>query len=295
MTLSIQGASVRRGKLETLKNVSFDIKAGERVALIGHNGAGKTTLMKACLGLLPLFSGSISVLGDKPGGTAAREATAYLPENVSFHPALSGIEVLSMLAALKGADDNIRDLLDIVGLHEAAERRVGTYSKGMRQRLGLAQVLLANPKLAILDEPTSGLDPISRSDFYRLVDGLAQKGCAVLISSHALTELEAKTDRITVLRHGELVVSDSLSALRAEAGLPIRFHIRTTVEAADEFATTLGGQRVNGQQIELSCLPEQKLAVLSQITSLGSKVLDVDIIPPHLDDLYRYFSAEEQQ
>jgi len=292
MTLSVERACVRRGRVEALSDVSLGVAAGERVALIGHNGAGKSTLMKAALGLLPLSAGVIAIAGHAPGSHAARAVTAYLPENVAFHPALTGREALTLFARLRGAARQVPALLEKVGLGRAADRRVATYSKGMRQRLGLAQALLARPRLAVLDEPTSGLDPVSRAEFYEHVDALAADDTAVLISSHALTELEARTERIAILRAGRLVADDTLSALRRRARLPIRLRVAAQPDRAGEVAAGLGGARVNGHAVELSCTPESKLEALGRIAGLGAAVEDVDIAPPSLDDLYRHFSGE---
>lgn len=293
MTLEVRNATVRRGRAETLSDVTLDVAAGERVALIGHNGAGKTTLMQAALGLLPLSGGTIRVAGHAPGSRAARAVTAYLPENVAFHPALTGREALRLFARLRGAAEETGELLERVGLAPAADRRIGTYSKGMRQRLGLAQALLARPRLAVLDEPTSGLDPVSRAEFYGHVDALADDGVSVLISSHALTELEARTDRIAILRSGRLVAHDTLAALRGRAGLPIRLKVAARADSAAEVAEALGAARVNGRSVELTCTQAGKLAALGRVAGLGAMVEDVEIAPPSLDDLYRHFSEGE--
>jgi len=294
MTLDIRSATVRRGRVETLRDVSLSLAPGERVALIGHNGAGKTTLMKAILGLLPLAEGAISIDGHRPGTPRARTVTAYLPENVAFHPALTGREALRLFARLRAAAEEPGSLLDRVGLAEAADRRIATYSKGMRQRLGLAQALLARPRLAVLDEPTSGLDPVSRAEFYGHVDALAADGAAVLISSHALTELEARTERIAILRHGRLVAADTLAELRRRAGLPIRLRVSARPDSADRVAGALGGVRVNGQAVDLACTPEGKLAALARVTDLGDAVADVEVTPPSLEDLYRHYSGKDR-
>lgn len=292
MILSVERATVRHGPVTALDGVSLGVEAGERVALIGHNGAGKTTLMKAALGLQPLATGRIAVDGAGPGSPAARAVAAYLPENVAFHGALTGREALRLYARLRGASREVPEFLDRVGLGAAADRRVATYSKGMRQRLGLAQALIARPRLAILDEPTSGLDPVSRAEFYGHVDALAAGGAAVLISSHALTELEARTERIAILREGRLVANESLAALRRRAGLPIRVRLFAPPETAACLAETLGGARVNGQAVELACDAEGKLALLARVTALGAAIEDIEIAPPSLEDLYRHFSRE---
>jgi Cu-processing system ATP-binding protein len=296
MSLNVDAVLKRRDGREVVAGVSLSVAPGERVALLGHNGAGKTTLIRMILGLTPRDGGEISVFGAAPGSAAARAITAYLPENVAFHHALTGREQLRLFARLRRAPmAEVDQLLDRVGLADAAGRRIGTYSKGMRQRLGLAQVLLGRPKLALLDEPTSGLDPISRHDFYEIVDELANAGAAVLLSSHALTELEARTDRIAILRAGHLVANDNLAALSAGAGLPIRLRIAAHGDGAAEVAARLDGQRVNGRMVELTCQQPEKLGHLARIAALGPMVDDVEIAPPRLEDIYRHYSREESK
>jgi len=291
-SLEIRNVIKRQGKRVTVHDVSLNVRAGERVALLGHNGAGKTTLIRMILGLTRIDGGSISVFGAQPGDAQARRTTAYLPESVAFHKSLTGREQLALFARLTGEPARVcAPLLERVGLAEAADRRIGTYSKGMRQRLGLAQVLLGQPKLALLDEPTSGLDPIARHEFYGIVDDMARQGTAVLVSSHALTELEARTDWIAILRDGELVAKDSLTDLRARAGLPIQMRIRASGNSADKVASVLNGTRVNGSHVEISCLTDQKMDRLNAITAMGAMIADVDVIPPSLEDIYRHYAT----
>nr|WP_246100705.1 ABC transporter ATP-binding protein [Palleronia caenipelagi] len=284
----------RRDRVPVLQDVSLAIPEGARVALLGHNGAGKSTLIKLILGLTPLDSGTISILGARQGSDAARQAVAHLPEAVAFQGALTGRETLRYFAGLAGEDPRqIGHLLDRVGLAEAADRRIATYSKGMRQRLGLAQVLLRRPRLALLDEPTSGLDPISRHDLYAIIDELAAGGTAVLIASHALTELEARTDRIAILSKGRLVADDTLSALSHQAGLPTRMRVRASgSDGADFIARSTGGARINGASVEITCPPGAKMATLRTLSGLGPQVSDIDVVPPGLEDLYRHYSGD---
>jgi len=292
--LQIDEASKDRGKLRVLDAVSLSVAPGERVALLGHNGAGKSTLIKAVLGLTPLNAGRIRVDGAKPGSGLARAATAFLPEAVSFHPALTGREQLTLFSRLAGAGADVPALLERVGLADALDRRIGTYSKGMRQRLGLAQVLLGRPRVALLDEPTSGLDPISRQDLYDIIDELAGQGTAVLIASHALTEVEARTDRIAIMRRGVLVADNTLAGLSARAGLPIRLRIRASADAG-AIAERTGGRRVNGASVEILCSPADKMDALRRVAAMGEAVADIDITPPRLEDLYRHFAQEVSQ
>ncbi|MHC8495016.1 ABC transporter ATP-binding protein [Thalassospira sp. SM2505] len=274
-----------------LNAVGFDVAAGERVALLGHNGAGKSTLMKIILGLIPADKGTIKVLGTEPGSNIAKTGTAYLPENAAFHPALSGYEQLCYYLRLRGENTNqAMPLLERVGLAQAAKRRIGTYSKGMRQRVGLAQALIGKPRLLILDEPTSGLDPVSRREFYVILDELAAQGTAILLSSHALTEVEARTDRIVILSSGVMVANDTLASLRRQASLPIRLQVSASVGKADEVASKLSGDRRNGVMVDLVCRSDEKLARLGDISALGSLIEDVDVIQPSLEDIYSHFS-----
>ncbi|TLP45930.1 ABC transporter ATP-binding protein [Cohaesibacter sp. CAU 1516] len=294
--LDIKNLFKRYHSLQAVSDVSLQIEAGERVALLGHNGAGKTTIIRMILGLTAISQGNISILGAEPGSRKARNVTGFLPESVAFHGSLTGREQLHHCARLKSAPLSQADaLLERVGLAHAADRKIRTYSKGMRQRVGLAQVVLGDPKLAILDEPTSGLDPISRHEFYDIVEELAQKGAAILLSSHALTELELRTDRISILSKGKLVANDSLSRLRMSADLPIRVTVTATPETVGDIHGKLGGHRVNGQLIEFYCQPQEKVQLLSSITALGSIVKDVDVTPASLEQLYRHYSGVSEE
>ncbi|GAB4540682.1 MAG: ABC transporter ATP-binding protein [Ruegeria sp.] len=292
--LTIETVCKDRGKTRVLSDISLTLEPGQRVALLGHNGAGKSTLIKSILGLTPIQAGLIRIGTSAPGSAQARRDTAYLPEAVSFHPALTGREQLTLFAKLSGTNADVPALLDRVGLGDAMDRRIGAYSKGMRQRLGLAQVLLGQPKLALLDEPTSGLDPISRQDLYAIIDELAAQGTAVLIASHALTEVEARTDRIAIMRKGRMVADDTLANLSALAGLPIRLRVRARANA-DALAAELGGNRINGASVELLCSPADKMQALRRIAGLGDAVADVEMTPPKLEDLYRHYAQEALQ
>jgi Cu-processing system ATP-binding protein len=207
-----------------LAGVNLTLAQGKCLALIGHNGAGKTTLMKLILGLIRPTAGRIEVLGVDPAAANKefRRQLGFLPENVAFHEELTGADTLAFYARLKGlSPTSCPQLLERVGLSSAAMRRVGTYSKGMRQRLGLAQALLGTPKLLLLDEPTTGLDPVLRQEFFQIIRELTVAGTTVVISSHILTELEARTDLVAIMREGQLVAHGDLDTLRREAGLPL--------------------------------------------------------------------------
>jgi len=297
--IKAQNVSMKFKSVDALTNVSIDVAPGEQVALLGHNGAGKTTLFRLILGFIKPTAGSISIAGFAPGSDGARRTVSYLPEQVAFPKMLTGREVVRFYAKLKGAAlEDVQSVLDKVELVEAADRRVDTYSKGMRQRLGLAQALVGKPDLLLLDEPTSGLDPLSRQHFYELIADVARQGGSVLLSSHGLSELEAKTDRVAILRKGKLVANGPLADLQHEANLPIRIRVRASANAVDKVHAEIGGGRINGASVELFCARGDKMRILSQISGLGAQVEDVDVAAPSLDEVYRYFSkigADEAQ
>jgi len=279
-----------------ISGVSLEIPSGRCVALIGHNGAGKTTLMKLILGLTKPTSGSIEVLGFDPasGGKAFRQQIGFLPENVAFHDEMTGTDTLAFYARLKGGGaKTVPQLLERVGLTNAAGRRVKTYSKGMRQRLGLAQALIGAPRLLLLDEPTTGLDPVLRQEFFNIIHELTAAGTTVLLSSHILTELEARTDLAAIMRDGRLVAFGDLDALRREAGLPVTVRVKGDAPGIagrlnGSFQKSIG---TDNASIEIDCPPEKKMALLRKLADFGDLCSDVDVRPPSLDDLYLHYSG----
>ncbi len=294
-TLSLQDVGRHFGRTVAVENVTLDLRPGERVALIGHNGAGKTTLMKLILGLISPTSGRLTVLGDQPGGDHARRHVAFLPESIAFHRSMTGREALALFARLKAVPrDEVAGLLAKVGLEAAADRRIHTYSKGMRQRLGLAQALLGRPRLLLLDEPTSGLDPDFRQTFYHMIDRLAAAGATILLSSHLLTELEARTDRIAIMRRGRLTAAGPLDRLRRDAALPVRIRVDVREVDRGRVAAALAGREINGQAVDLLVPADRKMAMLARIAGLGDVVRDVELVPPSLDDLYAHYSRLDE-
>lgn len=295
-TLTISHLTKAFAGVKALSDVSLHVAPGERVALLGHNGAGKSTLMKVILGLIAADSGEILVCGSAPGDKAARAKAAYLPENATFHSALTGLEQITYYMRLRGEDTKgAMALLDRVGLGHAARRRIGTYSKGMRQRVGLAQALIGHPSLLVLDEPTSGLDPVSRRDFYELLDRLAADGAAILLSSHALTEVEARTDRLLILSGGQMVAEGSLPDLRREAALPVSMHITALNGYDTDILAALPNAIRVGSVLHVTCSQDDKLATLTAVAAMHDKVADIDVIPPSLEDIYSHFSRRDGQ
>lgn len=291
--VELENVSQRYGSMTVLQHLTLSLAEGEVLGLFGHNGAGKTTCMKLILGLLNPSVGQLRVLGRDSTDPAVRRDLGYLPENVTFYPQLTGYETLRHFARLKGAPPSqVDELLEQVGLAAAAGRRVKTYSKGMRQRLGLAQALLGEPRLLLLDEPTVGLDPIATQDLYLLIDRLRQKGTSVILCSHVLPGVEAHISRAAILAQGQLQAIGSLADLRHEAGLPVR--IRAT-GLSDEGRWLQhwndGGHQahaVDGGIIEVAALEQEKLGLLRQMLGAGAAD-DIEIHQPSLEDLYRHY------
>ena len=286
------------GRVPAVDGVSFALPPGATVALVGHNGAGKTTLMKLMLGLIRPTSGSLTVLGRNPasGGARGRCAIGFLPENVSLAPSLTGRELLHFYAHLKRVSGDLDGLLARVGLAEAADRPVGTFSKGMRQRLGLAQALLGDPRLLLLDEPTTGLDPALRISFYDKVQMLREGGATVLLSSHSLGELEQRADRVLIMNRGRLIADGTLSELRRLADLPVRMRARINGGWPENALNGLppGTQAIRADNlIDVTCPDTAKMAVIRRLAGLGEAVQDVEIAAPSLDDLYAHFLRQE--
>jgi len=295
--LNLQGLCKSYGSHKVVDNVDLAVAAGESLAIIGHNGAGKTTLMKLILGLTRSSAGDIGLCSPSAGEkqpSATGESIGFLPEIVSFPGSMTGRQMLRFYARLKSETNRQCDeLLELVGLSAAAKQKISTYSKGMRQRLGLAQALLGQPGLLLLDEPTSGLDPFLRRHFYEIISVRQSAGAAVLISSHALTEIEAQTDRIAIMKQGRILVQGTLAQLRREASLPVRlvmkYHPGEGDSLLDSLQTTVPFERVGHDQLHFACKEEEKLQLMHELTSSHAGLVDVIVRPPRLDDLYTHF------
>jgi Cu-processing system ATP-binding protein len=299
VTVSVNDVEKNYGAVKALRNVSFDLGPGRLSALVGHNGAGKTTLIKLMLGLIHADRGAIRVLNEDPaaGEFSARRRLGYLPENVAFNAALTGRETLAFYARLKQIKPATAwPLLDRVGLTDAADRRVGTYSKGMRQRLGLAQALLGRPRVLLLDEPTTGLDPALRQTFYEILNELRDDGATVLISSHALNELEDRAEHVLIMNRGVLVAQGTLAELRSISQLPIRVSLDLAPGADDIPPAWMNGHSIATPhgRVVLVQNEAQKMELLRDAAG-DPRVTNIEIAAPTLDDLYAHFLRAQEK
>jgi ABC-2 type transport system ATP-binding protein len=235
------GLRKRYGKRTAVEDVSLEVGRGEVVGLLGPNGAGKTTVIKMLLGLVRPDAGEAMVLGRSAADPAARARVGYLPELFRYQPWLSAAEVLALHVRLSGIDvpaREQRDCLALVGLADRADDRVGGFSKGMQQRLGLAVALVAGPELVVLDEPTSALDPLGRADVRDIVLAVKARGVAVLLNSHLIGEVERVCDRVVILDRGRVAASGTLAELLGRR--EVRFHL-TGLSAEAEARLALTG------------------------------------------------------
>lgn len=289
-----EGLEKSYSRHRVIDGVSFTLPQGVCLALLGHNGAGKTTLMKMMLGVTRPTAGRLELFGRTPAtaGMAFRRQLGFLPENVAFYDEMTGLDTLIYFARLKGVNAaHCRERLAQVGLTEAASRRVKTYSKGMRQRLGLAQALLGRPGLLLLDEPTTGMDPMVRQEFFRIIQEVRTSGGTVILSSHILTELEAHTDLVAILCQGRLTAFGPLETLRHQVNAPVRLRLGV-IDDPRNLLSRLGDPthvRVDEHTVDIFCSAQDKMTLLRRITQL-EMVRDIEIYPPTLEVIYGHLS-----
>jgi ABC-2 type transport system ATP-binding protein len=212
------------GRTEALRGVALEVGEGELFGLLGPNGAGKSTLVKIACGLVRPTTGSARIAGAPAGSLEAHRALGYLAELFRFPEWQTADELLALhqrLAESPGGAAERAELLDLVGLAEAAQRPVGHMSKGMQQRLGIAQAMVGSPRLLLLDEPTSALDPSGRRTVRRLLEELRSRGVAVLLNSHLLSEVELVCDRVAIIARGEVVAAGTPAELSKPGGVEI--------------------------------------------------------------------------
>lgn len=259
--------------------LDLTVSAGEIVGLIGANGAGKTTTLKLLLGLLVPDSGQVELAGVPLNRGDWRQHVGYLPEQPAFYEYLSGREFLFFVGELFGLEKKVltarvSSLLERVGIAESANRRIRTYSKGMQQRLGIAQALLNEPKLLLFDEPMSGLDPIGRRFVRDLLLELRAQGCSILFSTHIIPDAEFACDRIALMRRGQLVAVGTVDEL---LGLPSGFEIAAVRPAlAGKFEERRFAVRVS---------PSELTRATEEILAQGAHLVSVSPIRASVEDL----------
>jgi ABC-2 type transport system ATP-binding protein len=254
---------------EALAGVHLRIDPGEVVGLLGPNGAGKSTLTKIACGLVRPSAGRVEVLGDRAGSPPARAALGYLAELFRFPGWCTASELLQLHQRLAGSGGGVgerRELLELVGLGDAADKRVEAMSKGMQQRLGIAQALVGSPRLLLLDEPTSALDPVGRRIVRQLLKEVRGRGISVLLNSHLLTEVEMVCDRVAIIARGRVVKAGTAAEL-AGAGA-------VEVELESGLRVFEGAERADAPRI------------VAELVAAGERIYRVEVSHSSLEDVY---------
>lgn len=306
VVLESHGLTKHYNGFVAVDNLNLTVRRGEVFGLLGPNGAGKTTTILMLLGLTEPTAGSVRVLGLDPARQplSVKTRVGYLPELLGFYNNLTAYENLIYTAKLNGlrrdeAHERIISALAQVGLEEVAEKRVGTFSRGMRQRLGVADVLIKKPQLIIMDEPTQGLDPEAARDFLGIIRRLKADGITVLLSSHLLHQVQAVCDRVGLFYRGRMVLEGTVEEL-ARRVLGGAYRIQVEAEGGSGIEDALrciqgvvNVTRPGSNLYELEAEHDLRPAAARAVVEAGGKLLSLKVEQPSLDDVYtRYFEKE---
>lgn len=291
------------GRFVAVKDVSYQIPRGEIFALLGHNGAGKSTLIKMILGLVKPSSGQIIIDGhicwEKPN--EIRMKLGYLPERMNFYDNLTAWETICFFAQLKGLPEaRCHEVLEQVGLKDAKYKRVGAFSKGMQQRLGLAQAIIHRPQLLILDEPTTGLDPMGILELKKMLRSWNEGGTTIFFSSHNLGDVQELAHRVAIMYRGEMVALGTLAELRTRLHLKVKMRLQLAHEYPYPWLMQLankglGPMDVGEDQLMITCELEEKGKVLEKILAAGVHISDLQIDEPGLEVIYQEVMKRMEQ
>ena len=296
------GFRMRRRRV--LSNVSFSALEGEIFGFVGPNGAGKTTTLKILMGLIRPTSGSASILGRNVAESEFRDQIGFLPENPYFYPFLTAREILDFYARLSGVEahrraERVDELLAMVHLTHAAEMRLKTFSKGMLQRVGVAQALIHDPSVVFLDEPMSGLDPIGRREIRELILALRATGKTVFMNTHILSDVELICDRVAIIVNGEIRRQGSTLELvgdgSASAQIVVSALSADAVDAIEAgFSVSLRG---SGDRVEIVAEAKDVEGILGVVLRSGGRVVEIKRLAPSLEDVFMeaVHAAEKDQ
>ena len=280
------------GEKVAVEDLTLNVERGEVFGFLGPNGAGKTTSVKMLLSLIQPTSGEGRLFGERLGTAAVRARVGFLPEHFRFHDWLTASEFLHLHAELyrmpaETAKRRIPELLDLVGLTPHSEKRLRAFSKGMLQRIGLAQAMLNNPELVILDEPTSGLDPVGRRLVRDIIRDMREKGTTVFLNSHLLSEVEITCDRVAFIKHGKVIHTSAIQTL-IEGELTVSIRARQLTPAIVQGLNSWSSNvRLDGEHLTLTLPGEADLPAINRyLVENGSDVYSLQPQKISLEDLF---------
>jgi ABC-2 type transport system ATP-binding protein len=300
--IEVQGLTKRYDEATVVNGISFSVTRGEIFGLLGPNGAGKTTTILMLLGLSDISGGQARVLGFDPEREplAVKRRVGYLPDQVGFYDNLSASDNMRYTARLIGLDreereKKIAESLDHVGLHDVADRPVDTFSRGMRQRLGLAEILMKDAQIAILDEPTSGLDPQATAELLQIIRNLKTRNVTVLLSSHLLDRVQSICDRVALFNLGNIALLGSVAELGRQV-LGIGYHVDLEAEGqglTEKLKTVPGVRAVeaaDSNHLRIYAERDVRADAAAAVIAAGGRLLRLSVETPSLDLIYnRYF------
>ncbi|QIO21079.1 ABC transporter ATP-binding protein [Haloarcula sp. JP-L23] len=301
--IELDGVRKEFGDVVALNGVDLTVEEGEVFGFLGPNGAGKSTTINILLDFVRPTAGSATVLGHDVNeeSKAIRERIGVLPEGYDVYERLTGREHVEFVIESKNADDDPMALLERVGVADAADRRAGGYSKGMKQRLVLAMALVDEPDLLILDEPTTGLDPNGARKMRDLVREESERGATVFFSSHILGQVESVCDTVGILQDGELIAKDSVEGLRAAAQGDMKLVVTVGdtdgLDAAVEDVRALpevSGVTMDTDRITVNCDGDAKMTVLNTFEESGVAVEDFETQEASLEDLFTAYTERQE-
>ena len=293
-SIEIEGLTKKFKDLTAVDNLSFKVRKGEIFGFLGPNGAGKSTTIKAILGLIHMNSGNIKINGFDiiKEGIKARASVGYLPERVAFYDNLTPLQTMNFFCELWGVDKSVvKPLIKEVGLEDAIGRKVGTFSKGMVQLLGVAQVMIGNPPVYILDEPMGGLDARWVKTIREKIKMLNEEGATILFSSHILSEVENICDRVAIINKGKLIAEDTVENLNKY--LKIKPRLEITIKDLDGKIPNVikdlkGIEAVDAKDNKLfvTCESSVRSQVITKLEEAGLKIDNIKTIEPSLEDAF---------
>ncbi|MEF8938075.1 MAG: ABC transporter ATP-binding protein [Halovenus sp.] len=289
------------GDVRALRGVDLEVEDGEIFGFLGPNGAGKSTTINILLDFVRPDAGSVRVLGHdaREDTVAVRERTGVLPEGFDLYDRLTAREHVAFAIDSKDSDDDPYPLLERVGLADAAGRKAGGFSTGMRQRLALSMALVGDPDLLVLDEPSSGLDPNGARELREIVEREAEGGTTVFFSSHILGQVEAVCDRVGIIRAGELVAVDTIEGLRENVGggSTLVVEVDSVPDDAAHRLKSLDGiseVTIDGTTVRINCADDMKMDAIQELEEQGATVSDFSTEEAPLEDLFAAYTEGEQ-